>query len=850
MHSFNKFKNQIGLSLVEIILAIALFGLVSVPLILILINSYGSNLQAEEREIAVLYAQQGIEAVKSIRRQAWNLLDNGNYGLTNVNGYWQFLGSSDLLENKYTRTITISDACRDSGNNLVDCPNVLVDFHAKKIISSVDYNSINGFNNVVNLVSYVTIWQSKDWVQTDWSGALGQTQWFDQSKYFSDDGNIDYSTSGEIKLKSLEGGGGCGVKIWIFDNSADYTYDPNKIEVTGGFAQLKGTSFCSGTPTSCGNLASQISCQAQAGCSWDQPPGNCQNNGSCTAVSRNECNTCNLAGCSRSGNKCTGTLNCSAYTSQAACGTCNQCLWSQQPGSCLGTPTPCGNLTDQTSCQTQTGCSWTGNYPADQPDIYPVASFSVPQIDAWTSFTEVATKNGGEIYYQLSDGTTWYWYDGSNWAPANTDPGTTDYNLASVISTNINSFPVSSQEIKFKAFFQSDGLQQVQLDEVKISCSQYYDWPFTANADYTYDPNKIEVTGGFAQLKGTAFCSGTPNPCSNFTSQTSCQTQAGCSWDQPPGNCQNNGSCTAVSRNECNTCNLAGCSRSGNKCTGTLNCSAYTSQAACGTCNQCLWSQQPGSCLGTPTPCGNLTDQTSCQTQTGCSWTGNYPADQPDIYPVASFSVPQIDAWTSFTEVATKNGGEIYYQLSDNEGSSWKFTNGIVWLPVTGSTDYNTASEINSSILAFPTTTAKIMFKAFLSSDGSQQVQLDNVTIGFGEAVGISGYTTAGWLESSAFNTGWFSSFNFLSWTETIPSAAYDIQIQISTAPDNAGVPGIWSDWLGPSGSGSFYLSGDEIIIPIFNNHNDSQWVKYKIFMSGDGIDTPILQDIKINYTP
>ena len=99
---------------------VALFGLFATALIGLLINSYGSNFQAAERDRATLYAQEGLEAVWSIRRQAWNLLTNGDHGLDSARGYWQFAGNSDLLEDKYTRVITITDVCR-SGGDIVDC---------------------------------------------------------------------------------------------------------------------------------------------------------------------------------------------------------------------------------------------------------------------------------------------------------------------------------------------------------------------------------------------------------------------------------------------------------------------------------------------------------------------------------------------------------------------------------------------------------------------------------------------------------------------------------------------------------------------------------------------------------
>jgi len=89
--------------LVELILAVALFGLFATAFIGLLVVSYDSDVQAAQRDRATLYAQEGMDGVFSIRRRGWNLLSNGTYGLTDNNGYYEFSGSPDILEDTYTR---------------------------------------------------------------------------------------------------------------------------------------------------------------------------------------------------------------------------------------------------------------------------------------------------------------------------------------------------------------------------------------------------------------------------------------------------------------------------------------------------------------------------------------------------------------------------------------------------------------------------------------------------------------------------------------------------------------------------------------------------------------------------
>ncbi|MBI3291075.1 hypothetical protein HYZ76_02215, partial [Candidatus Falkowbacteria bacterium] len=517
-------------------------------------------------------------------------------------------------------------------------------------------------------------------------------------------------------------------------------------------------------------------------------------------------------------------------------------------GLCGGTPDGCNTYVDQNLCEGQSGCLWSGGgYPTDKPDIYPIESFAVPSIAIWSSFTEIATKNGGEIYYQLSDdgGITWYYWNGFSWVAA----GINNYNTASVVNSNIRDFSIANQQILFRAFLASNGSQQVQLDEVRINCSEYYDWSFTLSSDYNYNPNEIEITDGVAQLLGSGgLCGGAPEACNSFGDQNLCEGQSGCLWDESGSSCQNAGSCLASSAGQCNRCGGAGCSRSGSDCSGTLDCFVYTDQASCQNCGQCAWVGGGGLCGGTPDGCNTYVDQNLCEGQSGCLWSGGgYPINS-NIQPVVQFSAPKVNEYTFFEEIATKNGGEIYYQLSDDGGTTWYYWNGSSW-SAAGLGQYSTAVTINNNISLFPTSTQEIMFKAFLTGDGSQQVQLDNVRIGWGEPIG-AGYAISGTLESSAFNTGGQSSFHFISWRENIPSVAEDIKVQLATAPDAGGLPGAWSDWQGLEGFGTFYDSGQEVLIPLNNGHNNNQWIKYQVILTGSGSDTPVLEEIIINYTP
>lgn len=119
------------------------------------------------------------------------------------------------------------------------------------------------------------------------------------------------------------------------------------------------------------------------------------------------------------------------------------------------------------------------------------------------------------------------------------------------------------------------------------------------------------------------------------------------------------------------------------------------------------------------------------------SWSGSgapsYVTDKPAITPNVSLSASSVSHWNTFAETATKNGGEIYYQLSDNDGATWKYWNSAssTWSVASTTVNYNTATVINTNITSFPVASNKIMWKAFLSSSGSQQVILDAIDINY-----------------------------------------------------------------------------------------------------------------------
>lgn len=102
-------KLRRGFSLLELVLAIAIFSLGSIATATLLIDSNISTKLSLERTEALFYAKEGIEAVRSIRDNSFANLIDGVHGLiSSSTDQWEFTGDSDLISDQYTRTVNIT----------------------------------------------------------------------------------------------------------------------------------------------------------------------------------------------------------------------------------------------------------------------------------------------------------------------------------------------------------------------------------------------------------------------------------------------------------------------------------------------------------------------------------------------------------------------------------------------------------------------------------------------------------------------------------------------------------------------------------------------------------------------
>lgn len=118
----------------------------------------------------------------------------------------------------------------------------------------------------------------------------------------------------------------------------------------------------------------------------------------------------------------------------------------------------------------------------------------------------------------------------------------------------------------------------------------------------------------------------------------------------------------------------------------------------------------------------------SSSTRTSFNTTAYSTASQT-ITPLTSVYTEDIANYSAFSATENLNGGTINYRLSSDGGSTWKYWNGSAWVSSSSLANANSYSVINTNIESFPVTTGGFKWQAILTGDGTEQVQLDLVSL-------------------------------------------------------------------------------------------------------------------------
>ncbi len=198
--------NNSGNSIIEIVIALAIFILISSSLASVIMGSYNIyNRQSEIIEAGIL-AKSGIEATRFIKDNKWNNLIYDQSAVSLISDTWEFLGEGTTEQiGDYSRVINFFDIYRDENGAVVPQASsseggVYLDVHSKRVEVVVGWEVGGGEILEIKNESIFSNWSRSIWNQDDWSGGGGQSLWGDDDRYFSDDGNIDIA-SGTILLK-------------------------------------------------------------------------------------------------------------------------------------------------------------------------------------------------------------------------------------------------------------------------------------------------------------------------------------------------------------------------------------------------------------------------------------------------------------------------------------------------------------------------------------------------------------------------------------------------------------------------------------------------------------------------
>ncbi|MDD5626511.1 MAG: prepilin-type N-terminal cleavage/methylation domain-containing protein [Patescibacteria group bacterium] len=137
-----KLPTQQGFSLVEVILASAVFVLFVTALVGAYLYGQESTALAGNRARATILAEEGLEAVRNIRDAGFSNLTDGTYGLAVVGNQWALFGTSDTT-GIFTRQITIS----------------AVDSERKSVTANVAWQQNAQRPGAVALTTYLTNWK-------------------------------------------------------------------------------------------------------------------------------------------------------------------------------------------------------------------------------------------------------------------------------------------------------------------------------------------------------------------------------------------------------------------------------------------------------------------------------------------------------------------------------------------------------------------------------------------------------------------------------------------------------------------------------------------------------------------
>jgi hypothetical protein len=151
-----------GQSLVEAVIAIAIFSLFAVSMATFILGAITLAQTGGDVSQADALAVEGIEAVRAIRDSSWNNLAFDSTGIGVVDGRWALRGEGTVDEiGKFTRTINFLPIFRNAERDIVSStsPEAVLDGDSRQVDAVVEWDTGRGVFDSVIITAYLTNWR-------------------------------------------------------------------------------------------------------------------------------------------------------------------------------------------------------------------------------------------------------------------------------------------------------------------------------------------------------------------------------------------------------------------------------------------------------------------------------------------------------------------------------------------------------------------------------------------------------------------------------------------------------------------------------------------------------------------
>lgn len=140
----DKMSKKKGQTIIEMLVAVGIIVVALTALVAATITAVRNAKFSQNTALATKFAQEGMEATRSIRDRSWTELQNGNHGLSWDVTQWSFSGFSDTPALGFTRVVNVADSGSDK----------------KLITTTVSWTDSSGTGtHESKQVSYLTKWR-------------------------------------------------------------------------------------------------------------------------------------------------------------------------------------------------------------------------------------------------------------------------------------------------------------------------------------------------------------------------------------------------------------------------------------------------------------------------------------------------------------------------------------------------------------------------------------------------------------------------------------------------------------------------------------------------------------------